>query len=122
MEAKTLLVVECNAVGVQMLRAARAAGVRTALLSRDAGPLRVTDEVQALCDMIVRAETNDQELAVDRALRFARSQTIDAVYPGHEYQVPLAAEIARRLGLVGHDPQTVERVRDKLQLRKAGAR
>lgn len=44
---------------------------------------------------------------------------IDGVIPIADENIPLASELARRLGLPGHSPETVERLTDKLAQRIA---
>ncbi|MEO6502518.1 MAG: ATP-grasp domain-containing protein [Jatrophihabitantaceae bacterium] len=64
-------------------------------------------------------DTNDRAAVLAAADRLAESGDIRGVVPGFEYFVPVAAEVAARLGLPGLAPQVAERVRDKRLMRQA---
>ncbi|AEV81260.1 argininosuccinate lyase [Actinoplanes sp. SE50] len=112
----TVVVLEPQSSGLSLLRYGKAAGHRIVVLSRDAGDRRVPDDHRRYIDELIEVETNDQA-AVDAALD--RLPRIDAVVPGLEFHVGVAARAAARLGLPGLPVTTVDLVRDKHLMRAA---
>lgn len=113
---RTVAVIEPQSSGLSLLSYAKRAGHRVVVLSRDDGDRRVPDGHRGWIDRLVELDTNDQA-AVDAAL--AREPRVDAVVPGLEFYVSVAARAAARLGLPGLPVATVERVRDKQVMRRA---
>lgn len=68
---------------------------------------------------VYQVDTNDRAAVIAAAENLAQSHDISGVVPGFEYFVPVAAEVAARLGLPGLAPEVAERVRDKTLMRQA---
>ena len=98
-----LLVVEPWSAGSSIPRAAWQLGYDVAVVSFDCeGDDRVLgDEVRRYASHVIVADTNDWDLTLDAVAKFHEQTPVSGVAPGSEFYVPLAAEIAARLGLAG---------------------
>ncbi|WP_267241855.1 ATP-grasp domain-containing protein [Streptomyces sp. PR69] len=111
--------------GLTPLRAAHELGFHTLLLSNDPDRYRtvsLAEEVFARhIDEIVRTDTNSVD-AVVAALEPCRSAgRLSGVLTVTDYNIPIVAEAASRLGLPGLSPQAARVCRDKLLMRQACA-
>jgi biotin carboxylase len=107
--------------GLTPLRAAHELGYHTVLVSRDPQRYRAlatADEVFARhVDAVLVTDTNSAD-AVCEALA-QRTGRLAGILTVTDYQVPIVAEVARRLGLPGLSPEAARRCRDKLLMRRA---
>jgi biotin carboxylase len=105
--------------GMQALRLAHEAGHHVTFVSADPEAYRRRPEgvaVDRYVHEVVTCPTNDPDV-VEKAVRdLVRPAT--AVMTVAEYFVPVAAQVARRLGLVGVDPATAALCRDKRVARR----
>ncbi|MFH7597087.1 ATP-grasp domain-containing protein [Streptomyces racemochromogenes] len=112
----TLLVVEPESSGVDLLPAATRLGLRVHVLDRrplELAPAAVRELVGRGRAGYTVVETRCTELVAAAAEQLASRTTVVAVVPGFEYAVPVAAAAAERLGLPGPRPAVAARLRDK---------
>ncbi|MGW1022873.1 ATP-grasp domain-containing protein [Streptomyces sp. NPDC002577] len=110
-------------VGRAPLCAARALGLRTVLLTRDAGTYMRTPadaaELRACVDEFVTVDTQDADAVTDALA--GRGERLRGVFSTNDYNVPVVAEAAARLGLPGLAPEAARRARDKRLTREVCA-
>ncbi|MFC4031959.1 ATP-grasp domain-containing protein [Streptomyces polygonati] len=112
----SVLVLEPESSGVELVRAAAGLGFTAHLLDRrplSELPPVVRDAVVTGTATYHRVETRSTAAVVEAALRLAEQGGLRAVVPGFEYAVPAAAVVARRLGLPGITPEAARALRDK---------
>lgn len=115
-----LLIIQPVSAGFGLVDAALRHGLRPVVLSYQREDRRIPQSM--LDDEAVEVhevDTNDRAAVVAAADRLAAEHDIRGVVPGFEYFVPVAAEVAARLGLPGLPPEVAERVRDKRLMRQA---
>ncbi len=116
-----ILVVEAVSGGALLTGIAADLGMRVVVASADTADRTVPPHLRGRIDELITVETNDLDALTERVAELHRRRPIDAVFPGCDVYVPTAAHIASRLGLVGLDVRTVDRVRDKARMREAVA-
>ncbi|MFF1560698.1 ATP-grasp domain-containing protein [Streptomyces sp. NPDC058279] len=111
--------------GLTPLRAASELGFHTVLVSNDPDRYRVVslaEEVFARhIDEIVRTDTNSVDAVVAALEPFRADGRLRGVLTVTDYNIPIVAEAAARLGLPGLNPKAAATCRDKLLMREACA-
>lgn len=115
-----LLIIQPVSAGLGLVEAALRHGLRPIVLSFQQQdrtvPAGVLDNDAVLLHEV---DTNDRAAVIAAVDKLAADCDISGVVPGFEYFVPVAAEVAARLGLPGLAPEVAERVRDKRLMRQA---
>ncbi len=115
-----LLIIQPVSAGLGLIDAALRHGLRPVVLSFQQQdrtlPASMVDNDAV---EIHSVDTNDRAAVLAVADRLAAGGDICGVVPGFEYFVPVAAEVAARLGLPGLAPEVAVRVRDKRLMRQA---
>lgn len=116
----TVAIIEPRSSGYGLIDKADDLGHRTVVLTANIDGRRVPEVHLRRARHIEFVDTNDDE-AVIRVLQNLHEQqsAIDAVLPGFEHYVPLAARAASTLGLPGLDPSAALRMRYKHVMRDA---
>jgi biotin carboxylase len=115
----TVAIIEPRSSGCWLIDKADELGHRAVVLTANTGGRRVPDVHLRHASSVEIVETNDDE-AVIRVLHDLHDHDpIDAVLPGFEHYVPLAAQAAVSLGLPGLDPLAALRMRHKHLMRHA---
>jgi len=113
-----IIFIESNTTGTgeDFLRQARALEVEPLLLTRD---IRRYPFARLEGFDFRTIDTEDADRIFRTCKEIQRSFPIVAVTSSSEYSVPIAAQVARALQLLGPDPQAVRRCRDKEYQRRA---
>lgn len=115
-----LLIIQPVSAGFGLVEAALRNGLQPVVLSYQQQDRTVPDSVLGNGSVLLHeVDTNDRAAVLAAADKLAEEYGICGVVPGFEYFVPVAAEVAARLGLPGLAPQVAERVRDKRLMRQA---
>jgi biotin carboxylase len=120
-----LVFIESNitGTGAQAIRTAAGMGLRpvfvTGMPERYAGDADMSSTLRTCADRVLICDTKDPDV-VGAALLDLSSQPA-GVTTVHEYFVPTAARVARKLGLPGLSPEAAVIARDKLRSRIACA-
>jgi cysteine synthase/biotin carboxylase len=114
---RALLFVEANTsgTGVAALRTAATLGLRSVLLTRDAGQYASLADTE--CE-VVRCETNTLPALRDTVQRRFRREEIAGVGTTSDFYVPAAADLAAWLDLPGNTVEAGLRCRDKTRQRR----
>lgn len=120
-KSRRVLVIEAISGGAALVSAAAKLGLEVVVASADRGDRSVPRALRSSIGELIVVETNDLEQLSTKVCEAHARQPIDAIFAGCDVYVPAAAHIAARLGLVGLDPATVDRVRDKVSMREAVA-
>ncbi|WP_151771491.1 ATP-grasp domain-containing protein [Streptomyces abyssomicinicus] len=110
----TVLIIEPQSSGLELVARARDLGHTVVVLASGA-----SGAAPAGAHRVVTADTADRAAALERIRALHAGTPLDAVLPGFEHFVPLAARAAAELGLPGIDPAGVERLRHKHRMRRA---
>ncbi|MFD8982586.1 ATP-grasp domain-containing protein [Streptomyces sp. NPDC059564] len=109
--------------GLTPLRAAHELGFHTVLVSNDPDRYRavgIAEEVFSRhIDEIVTTDTNSVDAVAAALLPFHEQGLLRGVMTVTDYNIPIVAEVAARLGLPGLSPQAARNCRDKLLMRQA---
>ena len=112
----TVLVLEPESSGIDLLAAAARLGLRAHVLDRR--PL--TQAPRAVRDLVGQGragysvvDTRSEQRVIEAATVLARRERVVGVVPGFEYAVPVAASVAAALGLPGLTPAAAARLRHK---------
>ncbi|MGW1224376.1 ATP-grasp domain-containing protein [Streptomyces sp. NPDC002530] len=111
----TVLIIEPRSSGLELVTRAHELGHTVLVLTSGTEP--GADPGKA--DRIVTADTLDRAAALDAVRALHAESPLDAVLPGFEHFVELAAHAAAMLGLPGIDPAGVEPLRHKHRMRRA---
>src|ERR1700712_5425714 len=115
-----LLIIQPVSAGLGLVDAALRHGLRPVVLSFQQQDRIVPSSVLDNGAVeIHEVDTNDRAAVLAAVDSLAEGRDITGVVPGFEYFVPVAAEVAARLGLPGLAPEVAERVRDKSLMRQA---
>ncbi|HEY0165760.1 MAG TPA: ATP-grasp domain-containing protein [Jatrophihabitans sp.] len=115
-----LLIIQPVSAGLGLVEAALRQGLRPVVLSFEQEDRTVpASMIEDDAVEVYQVDTNDRAAVIAAAERLAESHDISGVVPGFEYFVPVAAEVAARLGLPGLPPEVAKRVRDKTLMRQA---
>lgn len=113
-----ILIIEPASAGTQLVAAALHAGHRVTLTTAGIGPRMLAGIDRESVDRVLIVD-GDVEAAVLAAVRAENAKhPFDAVAPGVEYYVPLAAQVAAELGLPGIDTHDARVLRDKRLMRE----
>ncbi|MET9803536.1 ATP-grasp domain-containing protein [Streptomyces sp. NPDC006368] len=111
--------------GLTPLRAAHELGFHVVLVSNDPDRYRVVSLAQEVfarhIDEIVRTDTNSVDAVAAALEPFRAAGRLRGVMTVTDYNIPIVAEVAARLGLPGLSPQSARTCRDKLLMRQACA-
>lgn len=112
--AGTVIVVEPASSGTALVDAAKALGKQVLVLTGPYGeaPRRRLDAG------IVDVDTNDDAAVLSAVRALSCSHRVEAVLPGMEYYLEMAAKCAEMLGLPGMTVAAAQRVRSKLEVRR----
>ena len=114
-----LLIVEPLLAGLHLIPAAKKAGHRVSVLSADTGERTLPPECAEQTDRHLKIDGYDEDAALTAACALHAQDPLDAVLPGFEYFVPLAARIADQLGLPGIGAEHALQLRHKHLMRAA---
>ena len=110
-----ILIIEPAFSCVELLSAAKKMGHHVTVVSANVGDRCLPDDVQKeFVDSLIVADSNDPE-AIKGAL--PEHQVYNAVVPGSEYHIVVAALLAEEFMLAGLSIDTAHIIRDKLLLR-----
>lgn len=112
-----VLIVEPRSSGCWLVDKAAELGHEVIVLSAQTGGRRVPDAHVRAARHVEVVDTNDDEASVRAVVELHRRTPIDAVLPGFEHYVPLAARLASVLGLPGLDVESAHRFRLKHRMR-----
>lgn len=123
---KRVLVVEPQSSGLSLLDAARRLGHATVVLTANQGERILPAEASGQFDDIIVADTYSFSKCAAQVQAFAASKPIDAVLPGFEYYVPMAARLGAQMGCIAlsEASATAARLKDVMRttLAQAGVR
>jgi biotin carboxylase len=109
-----------------VLAPARELSLETVVLSYDRGDRRLPAILRRQIDRVVRVQTNDHRAVAAAVTALEAERPILGIIPGSEFHVPVAAQVANRLGLPGLPVAQIGRIRDKTpmlrRVREAGLR
>lgn len=111
----TVLIIEPRSSGLELVTRAHELGHTALVLTAGLGP----GTAPAKADRVITADTSDQAAVLDLIRALHAETPLDAVLPGFEHFVSLAAHAAAALGLPGIDPAGVEFLRHKHRMRRA---
>jgi biotin carboxylase len=111
-------IVEPRSSGWQLIDCAVALGHEVVVLTADAGGRRIPGQHLRQARHVEILDTNDDRAVLDAIERLHRKERLDAVLPGFEYYVPLAAQAAAGLGLPGIPPATARSLVSKPLMRQ----
>lgn len=116
---KKVLIVEPSSSGYVLIQKGKECGHKVIVMTYDADDRKIPERYLQYADELVIVDTNDDQAAIQKAREYHQDHGIDAVVPGFEYYVPLAAQISADLGLRGLNPNTVRSLREKDIMREA---
>ncbi|RAG84066.1 phosphoribosylglycinamide synthetase [Streptacidiphilus pinicola] len=116
-ERGTVLVVEPESSGVDLLGAAERLGLRVHVFDRRPAA-EASPAVRAGGTGYTVVETRSAQQVAEQARLLARRERVVAVVPGFEYAVPVAAAAAERLGLPGLSADDAAALRDKALMKE----
>ncbi len=114
-----LIIIQPVSAGFGLVEAALRNDLQPVVLSYQQQDRTVPASVLGNGVLLHEVDTNDRAAVIAAADKLAEECDIAGVVPGFEYYVPVAAEVAARLGLPGLAPEVAERVRDKRLMRQA---
>ena len=121
MRKPSVLVIEPESSGLDLLRAAGALGFTAHFFDRrplDEMPQAVREAVAAGQVVYGQVETRSRSAVLTAARKLASEVELVAVVPGFEYSVATVAATARALGLRGVDPESAEVLLDKGRMKE----
>lgn len=114
----SVVIIEPSSAGLDLISAATRLGYSALVFSYNSADRVVpAAELRQWDAELVVVDTNDPAAVVRSALELP-DRRIVGVLPGFEFYVPVAAELAARLGLPGLEPAVCQRVRDKYLMRR----
>ncbi len=116
---KCVLLIEPVSSGEKLIKKGKELGLKVIVLLNNKDERCTTNEFLQDADIVETVDMNNEQEAVHKAVEISKDNQIDAVLPGFEGFVPLAAKISAELGLKGLDPIFVEGVRLKHLMRQA---
>ncbi|MFG2598856.1 ATP-grasp domain-containing protein [Streptomyces sp. NPDC048462] len=111
----TVLIIEPRSSGRELVTRAHELGHTVIVLSSATGP----GQDQGKADRVITADTLDRAAVLDLIRALHAESPLDAVLPGFEHYVSLAAHASAALGLPGIAPDGVEPLRHKHRMRRA---
>ncbi|MFJ1897751.1 ATP-grasp domain-containing protein [Streptomyces sp. NPDC088115] len=111
----TVLIIEPRSSGRELVTRAHELGHTVIVLSSATGP----GQDPGKADRVITADTCDQAAVLELIRALHAESPIDAVLPGFEHFVSLAAHAAAALGLPGIPPDGVAPLRHKHRMRRA---
>ncbi|MGN5630839.1 ATP-grasp domain-containing protein [Streptomyces sp. AC154] len=111
----TVLIIEPRSSGRELVTRAHELGHTVIVLSSATGP----GQDPGKADRVIHADTHDRAAVLDLIRALHAETPIDAVLPGFEHFVSLAAHAAAALGLPGIPPDGVAPLRQKNRMRRA---
>lgn len=111
----TVLIIEPRSSGLELVTRAHELGHTVIVLSSATGP----GQDPSKADRVITADTRDRAAALDVIRALHAESPLDAVLPGFEHYVSLAAHAAAALGLPGIAPDGVEPLCHKHRMRRA---
>ncbi|WP_432157460.1 ATP-grasp domain-containing protein [Streptomyces sp. bgisy153] len=122
----TVLIVEPRSSGLELVVRARELGHTVLVLAAGAAHgggghihTEAGREARARAHRVISADTADRAAALARIRALHADTPLDAILPGFEHYVQLAADAAAALGLPGIDPDGVAPLRHKHRMRRA---
>ncbi len=116
---QSVLIIEPGFSLLALLPAAKALGLRVVVFSADKEDRSIPAAYRGYIDEFQVLETSDQDLLISAAKKL---KSINAVVPGSEYHVPMAAFVARSLGLLHIPTESVLNLRNKYSIRETLAK
>ncbi|MBT2510067.1 ATP-grasp domain-containing protein [Streptomyces sp. ISL-98] len=114
-------IIEPRSSGAELIVRARELGHTVLVLTGGSGARTIPERQLAHAHRVVRADTDDAAAVTALLGALHEEQPLNAVLPGFEHYVPLAARAAAALGLPGIDPGSVDGLRYKHLMRRAVA-
>lgn len=115
---KTILFIEPYGSTLSLLKRGFEKGYNIIIFTANSELRTVPGHIMALSKLIVQVDTANEAQVLDLAKQIHNKTGIDAVIPGFEYFVPVAAKLSEYFGLPGIDVATVLNLRDKSLMRK----
>ncbi|MCX5382353.1 acetyl-CoA carboxylase biotin carboxylase subunit family protein [Streptomyces sp. NBC_00083] len=112
-----IAIVEPRSAGHQLVDRSAELGYDTIVLTAGHGERRVPDAQLARASQVESVDTNDEAATLARLRKLHEQRPLDAVVPGFEHYVPLAATAAAGLGLRGLSAATALALRHKHVMR-----
>ena len=116
--SKTLLIVEKNPSGSIGLRKAKERNLNIVFLSSNKYYNKVSVEDRKYIDSFIEIDTNNDELVIETVKKLNAQNSFDGVMTFLEFYVPLAARIAKELGLPGISLENAYCARNKFLMRE----
>jgi len=113
-----IALVEPRSSGHLLIDTAADLGHEVVVLTANRGGRRIPPRHLARADRVVTIDTNDDDQVVAITQQLHTDQPFDAVVPGFEHYVPLAARLASVLGLRGLHMHAAMQVRHKHRMRE----
>ena len=113
-----IVVLEPASSGTALIEAACRMGKTVHVLSADYGDRKLNDSLRAVAAAIHRVETHDVDAVTDMVRRLQRSLKVEAIVPGFEYMVDVAARVASRFNLPGLPIEVARCTRNKTAMRE----
>jgi biotin carboxylase len=114
-----VVIIEPFSSAYSLIDRATALGHEALVVTADDGVRRIPAERLVHAHHVEIVDTSDTEAVIEAVGRLHAKEPIDAVLPGFEYCVPVAARISSALGLVGLAPDAAWRLRYKHAMRAA---
>jgi len=114
-----IMVIEPRSSGCRLIDSAAERGDEAIVLTADRGGRRVPEAHRAHAAHVQVVDTNDDTAVIAAARRLHAAAPLDAVVPGFEHYVPVAARVAADLGLPGIGVEAAMRLRHKHLMRAA---
>ena len=116
---KVVLLLEPGSSGWQLINKGKELGFKVIVLTSNTDDRIIPHEFLAQVDIVEFVDTNNDQQTIQKALEIDAKYKIDAVLPGVEFYVPLAAKVSSKLSTRGIAPIFVENLRFKHFMRRA---
>ncbi|WDE11836.1 ATP-grasp domain-containing protein [Thalassomonas haliotis] len=112
-----IAIVEPISSGAALVKAAHRLGHEVFIISYNKEDRKLPAFVQELASGIIEFDTNNEQLFIEQVVKLHREQALSAIISGNEYYVPVTAKAAAKVNLKGINPDKVDNLRFKDQMR-----
>lgn len=112
-----ILILEPSTSGLQILPTAYAMGLNVFVLSANQDERIIPDEYNKYIFKQIQVDTNNLSAISEETLKLHKEFIIDAIIPGFEIYVSLAAHLANLIKVAGISIETGEALRNKYKMR-----
>ncbi|MBN3855655.1 ATP-grasp domain-containing protein [Paraburkholderia sp. Ac-20340] len=114
---KKILIIEPSSSGTKLIDACRQLGHSPIVLTANRDDRKIDKSILANADEVHLVDTNNYAASLLVVQDLKKRIQIDAIIPGFEYYIPLAAELNEAFGTPGLDRETALNVRHKHRMR-----